>query len=158
MAQDAGNLGLFCDLAGTLVRMDAARRLPADADGKIKIELMPGVRERLGPIRDHLIFVVTNQSDISRGRFTLEQCETALAELDHQLGGILAAWQICPHAEQDACRCRKPSGAMIAELAQIYGVDLKASTMVGDQEVDELAGKAAGVGKFVHAGDFFGWK
>jgi phosphoglycolate phosphatase-like HAD superfamily hydrolase len=46
---------------------------------------------------------------------------------------------------------------MIIELAEIYGVDLKTSTMVGDQELDERAARAAGVGKFVYAKDFFGW-
>ncbi len=40
----------------------------------------------------------------------------------------------------------------------MYGVDLAASTMVGDQEVDELAARSARVGKFVYAADFFGWK
>ena len=30
--------------------------------------------------------------------------------------------------------------------------------MVGDQEIDEQAGRAAGVGHFVYANDFFGWK
>ena len=30
------------------------------------------------PIRDHLIFVVTNQSKIKRGRFTMEQIEKAV--------------------------------------------------------------------------------
>jgi histidinol phosphatase-like enzyme len=47
---------------------------------------------------------------------------------------------------------------MILELAEIHGVDLKGSTMVGDQEVDEQAARAGGVGKFVYARDFFGWK
>jgi histidinol phosphatase-like enzyme len=47
---------------------------------------------------------------------------------------------------------------MITELADLYGVDLTSSTMVGDQEVDRLAGEAAGVAKFVAARDFFGWK
>ncbi len=29
--------------------------------------------------------------------------------------------------------------------------------MIGDQEVDRLAGEAAGVAKFIGAKDFFGW-
>ena len=61
MAEDAGNRGLFCDLAGTLVKMDETRQLPLGPDGKIVVELLPGVAEKLNPIRDHLIFVVTNQ-------------------------------------------------------------------------------------------------
>jgi len=87
-----------------------------------------------------------------------EAVEAALKELDHKLGDILTAWLVCPHVDDDKCGCRKPKGGMITELAELYGVDLDSSTMVGDQEVDRQAGEAAGVGKFVFAKDFFGWK
>ncbi|MGH7932805.1 MAG: HAD-IIIA family hydrolase [Candidatus Binataceae bacterium] len=158
MADDAGNRGLFFDLAGTLVKMDETRQLPVDAGGYVRIELLSGVKEKLVPIRDHLLFVVTNQAGVARGRFKLEQVEAAMSELDRQLGGILTAWQICPHDDPDSCACRKPKGGMIVELARDHGVDLAASTMVGDQEVDQLAATAAGIGSFVYARDFFGWK
>ncbi len=158
MADSVGNAALFCDLGGTLVELDDSRELPVDASGRIVIKLRPGVREKLGPIRDHLIFVVTNQSKIKRGRFTLAQVEDALRELDHQLGDILTAWQVCPHDDADQCGCRKPKAGMIFELAEMYGVDLKISTGIGDQQVDQLASKAAGLGRFIYARDFFGWK
>ena len=138
--------------------MDETRQLPLDAQGNITIELLPGVKEKLVPMRDHLIFVVTNQAGIKRGRLTLEKVEAAIADLDRQLGGILTAWEICPHDDADGCECRKPKGGMITELASIHGVDLAASAMVGDQEVDALAAHAAGVGQFIYAKDFFGWK
>lgn len=158
MATDAGNRGLFCDLAGTLVRMNQNRELPADARGNISIELMPGVVEKLAPMRDSLIFVVSNQAGIARGRFTRDQLEAAIGELDRQLGGILTAWQICPHQDADGCDCRKPKPAMVTELAETYGVDLAASVMIGDQEIDQQCAAAAAVGEFVYAKDFFGWK
>ncbi|HLK86018.1 MAG TPA: HAD-IIIA family hydrolase [Candidatus Binataceae bacterium] len=155
MAADAGNLGLFCDLVGTLVKMDGTRQLPLAPDGKVVIELLPGVADKLRPIRDHLIFVVTNQAGIARGRLRLEQVEAAITELDRQLGDILTGWQICPHDDADRCACRKPKGGMMTELAAIYGVDLAGSTMVGDQEIDAAAARAAGIGHFVSAADFF---
>jgi histidinol-phosphate phosphatase family protein len=158
MAEDGGNRGLFCDLAGTLVKMDDTRQLPLGADGKIVVELLPGVAEKLGPIRDHLIFVVTNQAGIARGRLSLEQVEAAIGELDRQLGDIVTGWQICPHDDGDQCACRKPKGGMLTELGTTYGVDMAVSTMVGDQEVDAAAARAAGVGHFIAARDFFGWK
>jgi histidinol-phosphate phosphatase family protein len=157
MSNTAGNAALFCDLVGTLVRMDQSRQLPLDGSGKIVVELLPKVAEKLVPMRDHLIFVVTNQAGIARGRLTLANVEAALGQLDRMLGGILTAWRICPHDDADGCGCRKPRGGMIAELAASYGVDLKGSIGVGDQEIDELACKAAGVGRFVYARDFFGW-
>jgi histidinol-phosphate phosphatase family protein len=157
MADSTGNQGLFLDLGGTMVRLDETRELPVDERGKIVLDLLPRVAEKLVPMRDHLIFVVTNQSKIKRGRFTMAAVEAALSELDQKLGEILTAWQICPHDDADQCRCRKPRGGMITDLAAMYGVDLKTSTMVGDQEVDEKAALAAGVGRFVYAKEFFNW-
>lgn len=158
MSHDAGNIALFFDLAGTLVAMDETRQLPIDGQGNVTIKLLPGVREKLAPIRDHLIFVVTNQAGVKRGRFRLAQVEAAMADLDRQLNDILTGWQICPHDDADGCECRKPKGGMILALADVHGVHLADSTMVGDQEVDAQAARAAGVGKFVYAADFFGWK
>ena len=157
MSHDAGNIALFLDLAGTLVAMDDSRQLPFD-QGKIRVTLLPNVREKIAPLRDHLIFVTTNQAGIKRGRLTRAQVEDAIGEVDHQLGDILTAWQICPHDDADGCNCRKPRGGMITDLAELYGVDLAASTAIGDQEVDEQAARAAGVGRFVYAKDFFAWK
>lgn len=157
MPHDAGNIALFLDFAGTLVAMDESRQLPLDAKGNVVVKLLPNVREKLAPIRDHLMFVVTNQAGIKRGRLRLDQVEAAIAELDRQLGGILTAWQICPHDDADGCNCRKPRGGMITELAETHGVDLAGSTMVGDQEIDQQAARAGGVGRYVAAKDFFGW-
>ena len=74
------------------------------------------------------------------------------------LGGILTAWQICPHDNDDGCECRKPRAGMITDLAAIHGVDLKASAMVGDQASDAEAARNAGLERFVYARDFFGWQ
>ena len=153
-----GNAALFCDLVGTLVAMDESRQLPLTAHGEVKIEMLPRVKEILAPMRDHLIFVVTNQAGIKRGRVTLAQVESALHELDAALGGILTAWQICAHDDHDGCACRKPKAGMITELAEVHGVDLNASTMVGDQASDAAAARNAGLGRFVYARDFFGWE
>jgi D-glycero-D-manno-heptose 1,7-bisphosphate phosphatase len=158
MANPNGNAALFFDLGGTLVRLNESREIPLDANGNIVVELLPGVAQKLGPIHDYLMFVVTNQAGITRGRLTAEEVEAALEELDNQLGDILTGWQICPHTDDDHCECRKPKGGMITELADMYGVDLTASTMVGDQEVDRQAAEAAGVANFIPAKDFFGWE
>jgi D-glycero-D-manno-heptose 1,7-bisphosphate phosphatase len=158
MANPNGNAALFFDLGGTLVRLNESREIPLDPNGNIVVELLPNVAEKLRPMHDYLMFVVTNQAGITRGRLTAEEVEAAVEELDNQLGDILTGWQICPHTDDDHCECRKPKGGMITELAEMYGVDLASSTMVGDQEVDRQASEAAGVAKFVDAKDFFGWK
>jgi histidinol-phosphate phosphatase family protein len=158
MANENGNAALFLDLVGTLIRFDDTRSTLRDARGNLIVELLPNVAQTLAPMRDHLILVVTNQAGIKRGWFTREQVEAGLRELDRQLGEIVTGWEVCPHDDADRCDCRKPKGGMIVELARMYGVDLKASTMVGDQAVDEQAAQAAGVGRFIYAAEFFGWK
>jgi D-glycero-D-manno-heptose 1,7-bisphosphate phosphatase len=158
MANPNGNAALFFDLGGTLVRLNESREIPLDSNGNIVIELLPNVAEKLRPLHNHLMFVVTNQAGITRGRLKAEKVEAALKELDAQLGDILSGWQICPHTDDDHCECRKPKGGMITELADMYGVDLRSSTMVGDQEVDRLASESAGVANFIPAKDFFGWE
>ena len=157
MTNPNGNAALFFDLGGTLVKLNEQRSLPIDAKGNVIVELLPNVAAKLRPMHDYLMFVVTNQAGIGRGWFKQEAVESALKELDHQLGDILTGWLVCPHVDDDKCECRKPKGGMITELADLYGVDLTSSTMVGDQEVDRLAGEAAGVARFVEAKDFFGW-
>lgn len=152
-----GNVALFCDLVGTLVGMDENRQLPLDSHGEVQIELLPRVGQILMPMRDRLIFVVSNQAGIKRGRLTLAQVESALRQLDTALGDIVTAWQICPHDDDDCCECRKPRPGMITELAEVHGVDLSASTMVGDQVIDAEAAYRAGIGHFIYAHAFFGW-
>ena len=158
MANPNGNAALFFDLGGTLVKLNEQRSLPLDAKGNVIVELLPNVADKLRPMHNHLMFVVTNQAGIGRGWFKAEAVESALKELDHKLGDILTGWLVCPHVTDDKCECRKPKGGMITELAELYGVDLDSSTMIGDQEVDRQAGEAAGVAKFVFAEDFFGWR
>ena len=158
MANPNGNAALFFDLGGTLVKLNEQRSLPLDAKGNVIVELLPNVAEKLRPMHNHLMFVVTNQAGIGRGWFKAEAVESALKELDHKLGDILTGWLVCPHVPDDKCECRKPKGGMITELAELYGVDLDSSTMIGDQEVDRQAGEAGGVAKFVFAEDFFGWR
>src|SRR5258705_6135338 len=110
MPHDAGNIALFLDLAGTLVAMDETRQLPIDNEGNVTIALLPGVREKLVPIRDHLMFVVTNQAGVKRGRFRLAQVEAAIADLDLQLGDMLTGCQIWPHDDADGCKLSTPDG------------------------------------------------
>ena len=65
MANPNGNAALFFDLGGTLVKLNDTREIPLDANGNIVIELLPGVAEKLRPMHNHLMFVVTNQAGIT---------------------------------------------------------------------------------------------
>jgi D-glycero-D-manno-heptose 1,7-bisphosphate phosphatase len=111
---------------------------------------------------DYEIFVVTNQSGVGRGYFSLENVYVIHRQLQNDLReNKLAPFKdfgICPHSPDDKCDCRKPSGKMILDLVAKHHLDPQKSFMVGDKLIDAECGKNAGVqGILVRskvAGDF----
>lgn len=98
--------------------------------------------------KNYLLFMVTNQSGIGRGYFTVEQmhefnnhmlCEF---EKNHIHFESIA---YCPHAPEDNCLCRKPHPTLINELIEKYDIDKSSSFMVGDKICDAEAGMNAGI-------------
>ena len=103
-----------------------------------------------------LLFIVTNQSGVSKG-FILhdEACrvnERVRATLADAGVPILEIY-CCPHQKSDACLCRKPS-PHFGRLAQsVHGVDLAASFVVGDHPADvEFAANLGARGIYVLSG------
>lgn len=95
------------------------------------------------------LFIVTNQSGIGRGYFSLEAVYVIHKQLQNDLREQkLAPYKdivICPHAPADQCQCRKPSGRMILDLIEKYSLDPEHCYMVGDKPIDAEAGKRAGI-------------
>lgn len=147
---------LFVDWGGTLARTRNNRTI-VDAAGHPV--LMPNVAATLRRERPRydLCFIVSNQARISKGEISDTEVIRRFAWANAQLGGPFTGWRLCPHADADACDCRKPRPGMFLELARLHSVALGASTHVGDSEKDRDAAAAAGVGTFVWARDFFAW-
>lgn len=148
---------LFLDWGGTLA-VTASSRTVVDAAGHPV--LMPNVVATLGRERSRfdVCFVVSNQARISTGEISNAEVIRRFAWANEQLGGPFTGWRLCPHTDSDDCRCRKPRPGMFLELAGLHDVNLSASTHVGDSQKDRDAARAAGVGTFVWARDFFGWE
>lgn len=95
------------------------------------------------------LFVVTNQSGVGRGYFSLENVYVIHRQLQNDLRENklepFKDFAICPHAPHDSCDCRKPSGKMILELMEKHHISPEHSYMVGDKMIDAEAGKAAGI-------------
>lgn len=134
---------LFLDRDGTLIY---DRGYLADPDG---VELLPGTVEALALLRNKnlALVVITNQSGIGRGLFSLN----AMLAVNKRLANLLREHTItfdalyyCPHAPAEGCECRKPSPGMLHRAAHDLGLDLQQSFMVGDKLDDVIAGKAAG--------------
>ena len=90
-----------------------------------------------------LIFIVTNQPEISRGNLRREESDAINAAIDKEIepDEIVA----CPHDDSDGCSCRKPLPGMITGLISRYMLDPTRCYLVGDRLKDIEAGQAAGV-------------
>ena len=104
------------------------------------LEILSGVIEGLNYLRkDFIFFIVTNQSGIGRGYYTLE----AFFKYNNHLISILNENNIkiektffCPHVQEDKCDCRKPNPKFLKEIAGQWDVDLKSSWVIGDHPSD----------------------
>lgn len=95
----------------------------------------------------YVAVVVTNQSCVARGIVSIDTLNDMHARLNRVLkdehGLSLLDIVMCPH-DNNECSCRKPRPGMFQESARKHNIDLASSWMIGDDERDVLAGKAAG--------------
>lgn len=125
----------------------------ADPD---RLTLLPGVGAALRLLRSAgwQLIVVTNQSGIARGRFTLARLDAIharLCELFAVEGVALDALYYCPHHPEGsvapfavACAYRKPAPGMLLAAARDCQLELDRCWLIGDQERDIFAAIAAG--------------
>jgi D-glycero-D-manno-heptose 1,7-bisphosphate phosphatase len=114
-------------------------------------ELVRAARER-----GHLVFVITNQAGIGRGKYTeadFHELTTWMCAEFASRGAPINKVYFCPyHAEHGIGHYkaespfRKPNPGMILQAAQEFDIDLAASVLLGDMETDIQAGVSAGVG------------
>ncbi|MFY0759486.1 HAD family hydrolase [Metabacillus dongyingensis] len=108
------------------------------------------------------IFVVTNQGGVGLGYMKeemLQRIHQKMIKEIEQEGGRIHEVAYCAHAPYAGCSCRKPEPGMITALAEKNGINLEHSYMIGDRDVDILAGKSAGaktilIGSADHGADY----
>jgi len=132
-------LAVLFDRDGTLVE-----DVPYNGDPAL-VRPKAGARAALEQLRRRSIpvAVVSNQSGVGRGLLTAAQVEAVNRRVDELLGPM-AAWLVCPHAPEDACRCRKPLPGLVLEAAARLGVPPERCVLVGDIGADMEAAQAAG--------------
>ncbi|MCA1833945.1 MAG: D-glycero-alpha-D-manno-heptose-1,7-bisphosphate 7-phosphatase [Actinomycetota bacterium] len=114
-----------------------------------EFRFIPGAAEALAALTTSglRLFVVTNQSAISRGivtRDAIDDMHARMLDVLRAAGARVEAVLVCPHSPEDSCACRKPSEGLLLDAAKQYGVELAESWMIGDAESDVVAGKRAG--------------
>ncbi len=108
------------------------------------LEVLPGVIDGLKQLQEFFIFfIVTNQSGIGKGYYTLEDFH----KYNNHLISILNDNNIkiektffCPHVKEDNCDCKKPKPKFLKEIANQWDIDLECSWMIGDHPSDILFG------------------
>lgn len=98
--------------------------------------------------RGFLLVVLTNQSGIARGFFTIEQYRRFQTELDGQLdryGVKPDRTYFCPYHPEGVVveysrhsECRKPRPGMVRRAIQDLRIDIARSYMMGDKDSDVI--------------------
>jgi len=57
---------------------------------------------------------------------------------------VITQFFVCPHLPEAGCDCRKPRPGLLLQAGKQRGVDLRSAFMVGDQNADMEAARAAG--------------
>ncbi|MET3698279.1 D-glycero-D-manno-heptose 1,7-bisphosphate phosphatase [Bacillus oleivorans] len=114
-----------------------------------QLYLLPGVEQAILAFNQAglKVFVVTNQGGVGLGfmkEATLHQVHERLIEKLAKADAAIDDIAYCPHKPHEGCQCRKPEPGMLLNLADKHGIDLSKSYMVGDRDVDIIAGKRAG--------------
>lgn len=121
-----------------------------------QLDYFPDTFSALKELKTHgyKIFIVTNQSGIGRGFFSLDQMHAVHDKMtqdfrDHDIE--INEIVFCPHAPDDNCECRKPHPTLINDLCQKYHLDKKNCFMLGDKISDAECGKNAAInGCLIH--------
>jgi D-glycero-D-manno-heptose 1,7-bisphosphate phosphatase len=108
------------------------------------------------------VFVVTNQSGVARGLYTIEAVRAFHAAMQRQLrqaGAHIDGLYICPHHPEGSvedyrreCDCRKPGPGMLQQALREWPVDVASSVMIGDKPSDMAAAAACGIRGFQFEG------
>ena len=116
-----------------------------------QVRLLPGAAAAVRRINDAgiRVIVVTNQSGIARGLFTVDDYEAVKAQFEAllgQQGARIDASYYCPHHPDfsGGCGCRKPGTKMFEDAMRDFGLNASNVAYIGDRWRDVAASKKLG--------------
>jgi D-glycero-D-manno-heptose 1,7-bisphosphate phosphatase len=131
---------VFLDRDGTIVEDDAGF---LHEPGRVK--LLAGAADAIKRLNERglLVVIVTNQSGIARGRYTVADYTAVQQRLAELLaaqgdGARIDASYFCPHHPQFSgpCDCRKPGLKLYRDAERAFDIDFSRSWWVGDRLAD----------------------
>lgn len=125
---------VFLDRDGTVIRDVSYLSRVED------VELLPGAARAISRLNDVgvPVIVITNQSGIARGMFTLDeylQTQRRLDELLAESDARIDATYLCPdHPDfTGPCNCRKPATRLFERAAADHALDMTSPSFIGDR-------------------------
>lgn len=124
-----------------------------------QFEFVSGIFELLLRFQkaDYLPVIVTNQSGIARGMYSISEFEHLMNQVQDVFtskGITQVPVYYCPHHPDQGkgeftldCNCRKPKAGMFYDAVAALDIDVENSVMVGDSWRDITAAQLAGVSK-----------
>jgi len=136
------NKAVFLDRDGVLIEDTGYPHLPEHL--KLKRDILPFLR--LLKKKGYLLIIVTNQSGIARGLFSLEQYQLFQAIVEQALlseNVVIDKTYYCPFHKDGSVpefsrdhEDRKPNPGMILKALEDFDIDIRQSIMIGDRESD----------------------
>ena len=142
------NRAIFLDRDGTLI---AEKNYLCRAEDVV---IFPDAGSALKKLSDagFKLFIVSNQSGVGRGYFTLADVEKVNQHLCDELAGDGIEFEkiyVAPEAPDQPSRGRKPSPQFLFDARDEFDLDLEESFMIGDKLIDLECGWNAGVKKSI---------
>ncbi|HKI69413.1 MAG TPA: HAD family hydrolase [Verrucomicrobiae bacterium] len=139
---------IFFDRDGTLIQEKNYLRDPEE------VIILPGVAIALKKFQDAglKLFIISNQSGVGRGYFTLAEVEKVNQHLVCELAKAGVRFDkiyVAPEAPGQPSRGRKPSPQFLFDARDEFGLDLAASYVIGDKLIDLECGWNAGIRKSI---------
>jgi D-glycero-D-manno-heptose 1,7-bisphosphate phosphatase len=140
------NQAVFLDRDGTLIE---ERNYLSRPEQVAIFPMAPAALRRLQQMGFKL-FIVSNQSGIGRGYFTMADLERVNAHLEAEFAREGVRFQkiyTAPEAPDQPSRGRKPSPQFLFDARDEFGLELGSSFMIGDKLIDLECGWNAGVNR-----------
>lgn len=134
---------VFLDRDGTINEEKIYLSSPDD------LRLIPGAAQAIKRLNQAgwAVVLITNQSGIGRGYFSLETLEAIHQRLEDELaevGAHLDGVYVCPHCPDDGCACRKPATLLFEQAIRDLDLDPHQAVAIGDKASDLEPGHRLG--------------
>jgi D-glycero-D-manno-heptose 1,7-bisphosphate phosphatase len=142
------NRAVFLDRDGTIIaEKNYLHRVE-------EVEILPGAAGALKRLQEagFRLFIVSNQSGVGRGYYTLADVDKVNAHIAAQLarsGVRFEKFYIAPEAPEAPSRGRKPSPQFLFDARDEFDLDLAESYVIGDKLIDLECGWNAGIKKSI---------